>query len=104
METVQAAGVPCGIVAHPIHHLGDPQMTHRGFPKFVDQPGISTMLFEGPGYLGSDMPEVIVKPAPWLGEHTREIARERLGLSDEEIETLVAEGVLEDPPEKFEPA
>lgn len=101
MEKLQAAGVPCGVVAHPGHHMADPQLTHRGYPKLVDQPGLTTMLLEGPGFLGSDTPEVIVTPAPWLGEHTREIARERLGLSDAEIERLVQGGVLEDPPPDF---
>lgn len=101
MEKLQAAGVPCGIVAHPGHHMGDPQLAHRGYPKLVDQQGLTTMLLEGPGFLGSDMPEVIVTQAPWLGEHTREIARERLGIDDAEIERLVADGVLEDPPAEF---
>jgi crotonobetainyl-CoA:carnitine CoA-transferase CaiB-like acyl-CoA transferase len=101
MERLQEAGVPCGIVAHPGHHIGDPQLAHRGYPKLVDQPGLTTMLLEGPGFLASDMPEVVVTPAPWLGEHTREIARDRLGLEEVEIERLVAEGVLEDPPTEF---
>jgi crotonobetainyl-CoA:carnitine CoA-transferase CaiB-like acyl-CoA transferase len=39
--------------------------------------------------------------APLLGEHTREIARQRLGLSESEIEALIDEGVLEDPPAEF---
>lgn len=102
MESLQAAGVPCGIVAHPGHHIGDPQLAHREYPKLVDQQGLTSMLLEGPGFLASDLPEVIVTQAPWLGEHTREIARDALGLSEQEIERLVDEGVLEDPPEGFE--
>lgn len=101
MEALQAAGVPCGIVAHPGHHIGDPQLAHRGYAKLVDQQGLTTMLLEGPAFLASDMPEVIVTQAPWLGEHTREIARDVLGLGDDEIERLVAECVLEDPPAEF---
>ena len=101
METLQAVGVPSGIVAHPGHHIGDPQLAHRGYPKLVDQQGLTSMLLEGPAFLGSDMPEVIVTQAPWLGEHTREIAKRLLGLSDDEIESLVQDGVLEDPPEEF---
>ena len=41
------------------------------------------------------------RPAPLLGEHTRDVARELLGLSDDEIEALVDEGVIEDPPAEF---
>ena len=88
MESIQSGGVPCGIVAHPEHHLGDPQLAHRGYPQFVDQQGLTSMLFEGPAFLASDMPPVIVTQAPWLAEHTREIARDELNLPDEEIDRL----------------
>ena len=101
METLQAAGVPCGIVAHPGHHMSDPQMLHRDYAKPVEQQELSTLLLEGPAFTGTDLPEVITLQAPLLGEHTREIARRLLGLSDQEIEGLVAEGVLEDPPAEF---
>ena len=40
----------------------------------------------------------MIRQAPALGEHTREICRTLLGMSDAEIEPLVAEGALEDPP------
>lgn len=101
METLQAAGVPAGIVAHAAHHLSDPQLQHRGYPKLVVQPEYTSLLVEGPAFLGSDLPEPIVAPAPLLGEHTREVAREILGLSDDEIQDLVDQGVIEDPPKQF---
>jgi len=101
MEALQAAGVPAGIVAHAGHHLSDPQLQHRGYPKLVVQPDYESVVVEGPPFRGSGLPEPIVRPAPLLGEHTREVAREVLGLSDEEIQALVAEGVIEDPPKQF---
>jgi crotonobetainyl-CoA:carnitine CoA-transferase CaiB-like acyl-CoA transferase len=101
METLQAAGVPAGIVAHPGHHLSDPQLLHRGYPKLVVQPEYESILVEGPPFLGSDLPEPVIAPAPKLGEHTRDVAREILGLSDAEIQALVDAGVLEDPPKEF---
>jgi crotonobetainyl-CoA:carnitine CoA-transferase CaiB-like acyl-CoA transferase len=102
METVQGAGLPAGIVCHAGHHMGDPQMTHRGYTKLLDQQGLATILVEGPAFLGSDLPEVLVGQAPWLGEHTRSIAARLLGLSEEEIEALIAEDILEDPPAEFQ--
>jgi len=33
-------------------------------------------------------------PAPLVGQHTREICRERLGLADAEIDRLIADEVL----------
>ena len=101
--TVQAVRVPAGIVTNGGYLLGDPQLAHRGYAKVVDQQGVGTMMMEGPAFLGTDIPEPIVTQAPWIGEHTREIARDLLGLSAREIEQLVAEGVLEDPPEVFVP-
>ena len=100
METLQDAGVPAGIVAHPIHHMSDPQLLHRGYPKLVVQPDYESIMLEGPPFLGSDLPEPIVAPAPLLGEHTRAVARDLLGLGDAEVEALLAEGVIEDPPKE----
>jgi crotonobetainyl-CoA:carnitine CoA-transferase CaiB-like acyl-CoA transferase len=101
METLQAVGVPAGIVAHAAHHLSDPQLWHRGYPKLVVQPEYGSVVVEGPPFLGSELPEPIVGPAPRLGEHTREVAGEILGLCDAEIQALIDEGVLEDPPKEF---
>jgi crotonobetainyl-CoA:carnitine CoA-transferase CaiB-like acyl-CoA transferase len=101
MEKRQAAGSPAGIVAHPEHHLGDPQLAHREYLKLVVQPDYEAIMLEGPSFLGDDLPEVIVEPAPLLGEHTREIAAEILGLSAAEIDALIADGVIEDPPAEF---
>jgi len=101
METLQAAGVPAGIVAHPAHHLSDPQLWHRGYPKLVVQPEYESIVVEGPPFLGSDLPQPMVGPAPLLGEHTRQVAREILGLSDDEIQALIDGGVIEDPPQAF---
>ena len=101
METLQAVGVPAGIVAHPGHHLSDPQLGHRGYPKLVVQPDYESIVLEGPPFLGSDLPEPIVAPAPRLGEHTRDVAREVLGLGDAEIQALIETGVIEDPPKQF---
>jgi crotonobetainyl-CoA:carnitine CoA-transferase CaiB-like acyl-CoA transferase len=101
METLQAVQVPAGIVAHPAHHLSDPQLQHRGYGKLLVQPGYESLVVEGPGFLGSDLPEPIVGPAPLLGEHTREVAREVLGLADDAIQALIDERVIEDPPKAF---
>jgi crotonobetainyl-CoA:carnitine CoA-transferase CaiB-like acyl-CoA transferase len=101
METLQAVAVPAGIVAHGAHHIGDPQMIHRNYPKLVDQQELGTMLLEGPAFLGTDLPEVIVEQAPMLGEHTRELAAELLGLSETEIASLIEQEVLEDPPSEY---
>jgi len=56
-------------------------------PDFVD----------GSSFAASGMAPPVIGPAPALGEHTAEIARELLGLTDDAIEQLIASGVLEVP-------
>lgn len=95
-DLLQAAGIAAGDVQHPAHQLADPQLAARGYARVVDQPGLGTMLMEGPAFRGTELPEPRIEAAPLLGEHTREIARERLGLSDSEIDQLVDAGVLQE--------
>ena len=44
----------------------------------------------------SGMPDPWVGPAPLLAQHTREIGHEIFGLSDAEIDNLIATGALEE--------
>ncbi len=52
------------------------------------------MLLEGPGFHGSTMADAITTPAPFLGEHSRRILVERLGMADAAVDALVAAGVV----------
>ena len=54
---------------------------------------------EGPSFRASGMSDVVTLQAPRLGEHTRTICREILDVPEDEIEALVAAGVLEVPRE-----
>jgi crotonobetainyl-CoA:carnitine CoA-transferase CaiB-like acyl-CoA transferase len=98
MEALQRHGVPAGLVAHARHHLEDPHLAARGYLLRLEQTSLGSVVLEGPAFHGTALPEPILRPAPLLGEHTRRIARERLGLSDREIDELLAAGVLEEPP------
>ncbi len=99
METLQTGGVPAGMVQHAGDHLADPHLSARGYLRKLDQTELGPIVVEGEAFHGSDLPESIVEPAPLLGEHTRSICREILGLSDDRIEELIQNGILEDPPE-----
>jgi crotonobetainyl-CoA:carnitine CoA-transferase CaiB-like acyl-CoA transferase len=95
VDILQAAGVPCGPMITGTDMLDDPQLESRGWTLDIDQPGVGPMKLEGPAWLSSAMAGPITFPAPGLGQHTREIAAELLGLDDDEIDALVAAGVLE---------
>jgi len=99
MQSLQSAEVPAGVVMHAGHLTADPHLAARGFLARVEQPGVGDVVFEGEAFHGTGWDAARIERAPKLGEHTRELASERLGLGDEEIEALVAEGVLEVPVE-----
>jgi crotonobetainyl-CoA:carnitine CoA-transferase CaiB-like acyl-CoA transferase len=91
----QGAGVPGGPMLYASQLLTDPQLLERGFLVGVQQPDAGALTFDGVSFRASDMAPPHIDAAPRLGEHTRAICRDVLGLAPEEIERLVAEGVLE---------
>jgi crotonobetainyl-CoA:carnitine CoA-transferase CaiB-like acyl-CoA transferase len=96
MELLQAHGVPAGVVQHAEHQVRDPHLREREFFRELDQPGLGHVLLEGPVFRSTDLPGPRIEPAPLLGEHTRDIARSVLGLSEPEIDRLVEERALEE--------
>ncbi|KAA0082020.1 CoA transferase [Mycolicibacterium sp. P9-64] len=92
---LQDAGVPAGPMYRAVDVLADPQVTHRGLYTEMVHP-----LLEAPLTAETHcapfrhIADPTMRPAPMPGEHTREIARTRLGLDDDETERLIAESVL----------
>jgi benzylsuccinate CoA-transferase BbsF subunit len=95
-DILQRAGVPAGFMMYASDMPADPHLRARGYPQPVEQPGVGAMMFEGPAFHATTIPDPIVAPAPALGEHTREICRTILRMPDAEVSKLVAEGVLEE--------
>ena len=96
-EACQAVGVPGSAMLTALDHMTDPQLTQRGFPLEVFQPGAGNLVLEGPCFYGSEMPTPPVHAAPLLGEHTRQICIEELGMDPDAVESLVEMGALEVP-------
>jgi crotonobetainyl-CoA:carnitine CoA-transferase CaiB-like acyl-CoA transferase len=93
---LQAAGVPAGAVQDGRNLVeGDPQLRARGFYVPVRHPAAGVFLHEGVVPRLGTTPGTIARPAPRLGEHTREVLREVLRLDDDEIARLHSLGVLE---------
>jgi crotonobetainyl-CoA:carnitine CoA-transferase CaiB-like acyl-CoA transferase len=94
-----AAGVPVGPVASLGEALTHPQTLSRGMVVDLVHPEAgATKALGCPMHL-SATPARVDRPAPLLGEHTREVLRES-GYSDAEVDALAAEGVVTaaDPP------
>jgi crotonobetainyl-CoA:carnitine CoA-transferase CaiB-like acyl-CoA transferase len=91
-----AAGVPAG----PVHTIGEalthPQTLARGMVVELEHPKAGKTQAIGCPIHFSQTPARVVRPAPLLGQHTRELLRE-FDFSTSEIEALLAQGVVGEP-------
>jgi len=92
---LQDAGVPAAPLLTATGMLDDPHFKARGFERPIQQQDLGHISMEGPAFRATGMSDVRIFQAPRVGEHTREICRELLGMSETEIERLVADGALE---------
>jgi benzylsuccinate CoA-transferase BbsF subunit len=94
VATLRARGVPAAAVNSSQDILEDPDLVARGYWQRMTHPVIGELAIARPPFRlgGDELPEL--RRPPLLGEHTAEVARDVLGLSDEEIERLMAEGVM----------
>lgn len=95
MAALQARGVPAGVVQNTedvIKH--DPQLAHRGHWIRLNHAEMGEALYNAPPFRFSRTPVELRAPAPLLGEHTREVCVGLLGISETEVDELIAQGVL----------
>jgi len=93
LALLDAAGVPAG----PVHSLGEalehPQTRARGMVVELVHPDAGPTRTVGCPVHLSRTPAEVTRPAPRLGEHTREVLREA-GYADAEIDALHAAHVV----------
>jgi len=94
MVTMQAEGVPAGVMLNAEGVVNDPQANHRQAFRRLNHPEIGTMLYTSPSYHLSKTPAHIWKAAPCLGEDNEYVYKEILGYSDDEIAEMLIEGVI----------
>jgi crotonobetainyl-CoA:carnitine CoA-transferase CaiB-like acyl-CoA transferase len=107
VETAAAAlrdaGVPAECVVGLLDLQHDPQLRARGFVVEVEHPEAGRHPQVGVPWRLSRTPAAVTRPAPMMGEHSREVFAGLLCMCDEEYEALVAAGVTGDmPPEGAE--
>jgi crotonobetainyl-CoA:carnitine CoA-transferase CaiB-like acyl-CoA transferase len=94
-DVLQRAGVPAAPMNRAVDVLADPTLLHRKSLTNMVHP-----LFEHPMPTETSparyarIPRAELRPAPMRGEHTREICQKLLSLDSQEIDRLIAEGVL----------
>jgi crotonobetainyl-CoA:carnitine CoA-transferase CaiB-like acyl-CoA transferase len=95
LAAFDAAGVPAG----PVHSIGEalshPQTLAREMVVETNHPQAGPVKSIGFPIRFSATPAAVTRPAPLLGEHTREVLRD-YGFAEHEIDALLAAGVVQD--------
>jgi crotonobetainyl-CoA:carnitine CoA-transferase CaiB-like acyl-CoA transferase len=99
-HALQGAGVPAMPVVTVPEIQDDPQLRARDFFELVSHPVAGAWEIEGPHWRMSETPAHIRLPAPAFAEHNGYVFGELLGLSEEEIARLEAEGVTDTKPDR----
>ena len=94
MSLMQGAGVTAGVVQGGQDLDSDPQLKHRHFYWELEHPEMGSLTYSGmPARLSKTPYEM--RRAPMLGEHNEYVYTELLGIPDEEVAQLMADGVFE---------
>ena len=96
IELLRAAGIPCSPVKNFEEVSQDAQAAVRNMFPTIDCPAVGPHRVTGPPIKLSETPARIGNPAPALGEHTREVLRDLLGLDADAADDLAARGVILD--------
>jgi len=94
LAQLEAAGIPCGPINAIDQVFDDPHVKARGMridlphPQAASVPGVRAPLRL------SGSPLSYAAPPPLLGEHSRSVLRDRLGVDDVALAGLIARGVV----------
>jgi crotonobetainyl-CoA:carnitine CoA-transferase CaiB-like acyl-CoA transferase len=94
MRLLQAAGVPAGVAQRSSDLLKDPQLSHRGFHRYMEHPEMGNVPYTGHEFRIRGYDSGPRFPAPLLGQHNEQVMREILGMTDDEIMETLAAGAL----------
>ncbi len=94
IAALEAVGVPCGPINNLEEVFADPQVVARGMKLKLVHPLAGVVPSVANPVRLSETPADYALPPPLLGEHTRDILSERLGMSESEISRLSSDGVI----------
>ena len=98
VQQLSAAGIAAAPVQTAQEVLADPHLDQRNMLVEMDRSdGVEApVVIPGNPVKLSKMAEGPESRVPWLGEHTRSVLHDELGLDDSAIDQLVADGVVTD--------
>ncbi len=74
--------------------LSDPHLEARGFFERLAHPEVGEQVHAGVPWRCANSADGVTRRAPMLGEHTTDVLQRLLGLSEDEIRRLEADGVI----------
>ncbi|MFQ6030516.1 MAG: CaiB/BaiF CoA transferase family protein [Dehalococcoidia bacterium] len=95
MTALQSFGVPAGKVNDCRDLFEDSQLRHRGHFQYLEHREMGLYATDGSEMNLSETPGILNRAAPMIGQDTEYVLREIIGVSEEEYQSLAAEGVLE---------
>lgn len=91
MEAMLGVDIWCGEVKSHLEAAEDEQVRHLGLIQSYEHPKAGSVKTVGPSVRFSETPASIERPAPMIGEHTRDVLREA-GYTDSDIDGLIEAG------------
>ncbi|MEM8556087.1 MAG: CoA transferase, partial [Pseudomonadota bacterium] len=93
LHVMEHAGLPAGPVRNVAEMHGDPQTQAREMVVSLDHPVAGQMDTLGHPIKFSHTPAQVARPAPVLGQHSREVLLER-GIAADRVEMLISQGAV----------
>ena len=93
VETMNAAGVPCGPIYSVDEVFADPQVQHLGMNRTVQHGALGPIDVVANAIVMGDAPAMTYTATPERGQHTEEVLAE-FGYSEGEIRALAEDGVI----------
>lgn len=94
LDKLTSAGIPCGKINSVAEALGSAHAKAREMVRTVEHPTAGDVKMLGIPFRFSDTPASVRRAPPTLGQHTDEVLRDVLKLSDARIEELRAAKVI----------
>ena len=95
VERLRAAGVPGGSVRTPLEAIASPEATARNMMQEVVHPRAGTFPIVGSPIRLSSTPVRPPEAPPLLGQHTKSVLSDVLGLDDSAIAALHTQGIIQ---------
>ena len=94
LDALQAEGVPASPIQSVADALADAHTEALGMVATIEHPKAGPVRAINVPYSLSETPAAISSAPPLLGQHSEDVLRDVLGLSEDDIKELVAGGVL----------